>query len=107
MEDLFFLFTERLQQSIFIVNHTHGGREAQLHRARGNGQRVLGVFNSAADDRIDVDVKVRMLRSEEHTSELQSRFDLVCRLLLEKKKKTQKKNQTKQNQQKTITRKEK
>src|SRR5207249_9412549 len=29
-------------------------------------------------------------RSEEHTSELQSRFDLVCRLLLEKKK--QKKN---------------
>src|SRR5699024_11221123 len=27
-------------------------------------------------------------RSEEHTSELQSRFDLVCRLLLEKKKQT-------------------
>src|SRR5437868_12172000 len=32
-------------------------------------------------------------RSEEHTSELQSRFDLVCRLLLEKKKK--KKNKLK------------
>src|SRR2546421_7477151 len=28
----------------------------------------------------------RMRRSEEHTSELQSRSDLVCRLLLEKKK---------------------
>src|SRR2546422_7285449 len=28
------------------------------------------------------------LRSEEHTSELQSRLHLVCRLLLEKKKKT-------------------
>src|SRR5207249_10014726 len=28
-----------------------------------------------------------LVRSEEHTSELQSRFDLVCRLLLEKKKK--------------------
>src|SRR5437868_8786862 len=28
------------------------------------------------------------VRSEEHTSELQSRFDLVCRLLLEKKKQT-------------------
>src|SRR5207249_5332906 len=27
----------------------------------------------------------RTMRSEEHTSELQSRFDLVCRLLLEKK----------------------
>src|SRR5438067_9247537 len=31
----------------------------------------------------------RWIRSEEHTSELQSRFDLVCRLLLEKKKRTQ------------------
>src|SRR5699024_12850940 len=30
----------------------------------------------------------RRPRSEEHTSELQSRFDLVCRLLLEKKKKS-------------------
>src|SRR5437868_8057775 len=29
---------------------------------------------------------VHRMRSEEHTSELQSRFDLVCRLLLEKKK---------------------
>src|SRR5699024_12627662 len=29
---------------------------------------------------------VEKARSEEHTSELQSRFDLVCRLLLEKKK---------------------
>src|SRR2546428_10231378 len=28
----------------------------------------------------------RVIRSEEHTSELQSRSDLVCRLLLEKKK---------------------
>src|SRR5690349_22958390 len=33
--------------------------------------------------------QARMVRSEEHTSELQSRRDLVCRLLLEKKKKTQ------------------
>src|SRR2546426_8766092 len=31
---------------------------------------------------------VRQLRSEEHTSELQSPCNLVCRLLLEKKKKT-------------------
>src|SRR2546421_4893044 len=31
-------------------------------------------------------------RSEEHTSELQSRSDLVCRLLLEKKKKKQQTN---------------
>src|SRR5699024_12249646 len=32
-----------------------------------------------------INVHASMLRSEEHTSELQSRFDLVCRLLLETK----------------------
>src|SRR5207247_6803584 len=32
-------------------------------------------------------LRVAISRSEEHTSELQSRVDLVCRLLLEKKKK--------------------
>src|SRR2546429_6330347 len=38
----------------------------------------------------DVDASRRSeWRSEEHTSELQSRLHLVCRLLLEKKKKTQ------------------
>src|SRR5207249_7891802 len=41
-------------------------------------------------------------RSEEHTSELQSRFDLVCRLLLEKKKK-KKKNKKQKNIKKTYT----
>src|SRR5206468_7980145 len=35
-------------------------------------------------------VSAEQLRSEEHTSELQSRSDLVCRLLLEKKKKEKK-----------------
>src|SRR2546428_10273995 len=34
------------------------------------------------------DLRFAGLRSEEHTSELQSRSDLVCRLLLEKKKKS-------------------
>src|SRR2546429_2626397 len=37
---------------------------------------------------------VQKLRSEEHTSELQSRLHLVCRLLLEKKKKTDTMNHT-------------
>src|SRR2546429_3251606 len=43
------------------------------------------------DDVVDVDVQhllERGVRSEEHTSELQSRLHLVCRLLLEKKKHT-------------------
>src|SRR5687768_18256733 len=36
---------------------------------------------------VRLSVAVARLRSEEHTSELQSRLHLVCRLLLEKKKK--------------------
>src|SRR5699024_2277817 len=37
----------------------------------------------------DTELIKRRNRSEEHTSELQSRFDLVCRLLLEKKNRQQ------------------
>src|SRR5699024_12085649 len=37
-------------------------------------------------DRGQRDDRTQQDRSEEHTSELQSRFDLVCRLLLEKKR---------------------
>src|SRR5438067_9093045 len=44
--------------------------------------------------RRNVSSKPRCVRSEEHTSELQSRFDLVCRLLLEKKKKTKRGDET-------------
>src|SRR5207249_5788486 len=40
---------------------------------------------AAADDLTRL-AALAQQRSEEHTSELQSRFDLVCRLLLEKKK---------------------
>ena len=36
---------------------------------------------------VSLETRRRLARSEEHTSELQSRSDLVCRLLLEKKKK--------------------
>src|SRR5438105_7449967 len=39
------------------------------------------------DARINAACRLNGVRSEEHTSELQSRVDLVCRLLLEKKKK--------------------
>src|SRR5437588_4610843 len=38
-----------------------------------------------------------LCRSEEHTSELQSHSDLVCRLLLEKKKKQKEKTRNKEN----------
>src|SRR5207249_10139149 len=47
------------------------------------------VFADIDPERLTIDPEQigRAIRSEEHTSELQSRFDLVCRLLLEKKKK--------------------
>src|SRR5215475_15815767 len=46
--------------------------------------------------------RLRLLdRSEEHTSELQSRENLVCRLLLEKKKKKKNKTQSKKKIKKT------
>src|SRR5438067_6164460 len=41
---------------------------------------------AAAVGRAEREIGGQRFRSEEHTSELQSRFDLVCRLLLEKKK---------------------
>src|SRR3712207_7058887 len=40
-----------------------------------------------SEQRVDASAWLGFLRSEEHTSELQSRQYLVCRLLLEKKKK--------------------
>src|SRR2546429_5815880 len=43
----------------------------------------------ARDARLRVPEDVSVVRSEEHTSELQSRLHLVCRLLLEKKKKAE------------------
>src|SRR5437868_11995391 len=50
-----------------------------LHQFAGNtipAPPIISAFPTSPTDS----------RSEEHTSELQSRFDLVCRLLLEKKK---------------------
>src|SRR3712207_8251773 len=51
----------------------------QLGLALDRRQRVLKVVGERVEQRLTV-------RSEEHTSELQSRQYLVCRLLLEKKK---------------------
>src|SRR5437868_9802957 len=58
----------------FIVMTLHVADCTQIHNNRSMDLRAIS----------------HVKRSEEHTSELQSRFDLVCRLLLEKKKKYQK-----------------
>src|SRR5437588_1340082 len=64
------------------------------HRGEGIEIRGFGSFTvrpykpySGRNPRTGEPVDVPAKRSEEHTSELQSHSDLVCRLLLEKKKK--------------------
>src|SRR3712207_8796281 len=54
------------------------------------GDARLAFAADYRDDEVSFEVNpaIRGARSEEHTSELQSRQYLVCRLLLEKKKKT-------------------
>src|SRR5207249_4783978 len=59
----------RNEYVVYTAHWDHLGRNTSL-----NGDQI---FNGARDNASG--------RSEEHTSELQSRFDLVCRLLLEKK----------------------
>src|SRR6266496_4554779 len=74
---------------------------AQLKRLAASGLRVCwvaadevygrcGAFRDACRALSLSYVAIVPCRSEEHTSELQSRRDLVCRLLLEKKKKKEK-----------------
>src|SRR3712207_7244253 len=60
-----------------LIGPTDGGRLLTVIVARQIGSAFYVVTARDADD-----------RSEEHTSELQSRQYLVCRLLLEKKNKT-------------------
>src|SRR5438309_5311493 len=48
---------------------------------------LTALFRTSAPLRLSREVQRTLQRSEEHTSELQSQFHLVCRLLLEKKKK--------------------
>src|SRR5699024_11960925 len=64
--------------------------ERRLHRIRDHD--ALQVERQRGDGELDILQllagvgKLALPRSEEHTSELQSRFELVCRLQLEKKK---------------------
>src|SRR3712207_6855915 len=96
----FFLMIRRPPRSTLFPYTTlfrsAGGRLARSgarlrRRRRGAARRepfVLGEGGAAdaARQRVRADRDGRRLRSEEHTSELQSRQYLVCRLLLEKKK---------------------
>src|SRR5687768_18170986 len=73
----------------------HGRHDQQRRhekRRRDKGRDVVHPDLDDGDEREDQGDPL-VLRSEEHTSELQSRLHLVCRLLLEKKKKEKQKAQ--------------
>src|SRR5438477_2339407 len=82
----------RSQDHGALVQHqrarAHGvGMEYRAQHRRGAGGES-GVPRRAAVPRLARQVLLQRIRSEEHTSELQSHVNLVCRLLLEKKKST-------------------
>src|SRR5207249_11387602 len=56
--------------------------DALIYDVRGEMKTPQKIADMTVEDYC----AARVTRSEEHTSELQSRFDLVCRLLLEKQK---------------------
>src|SRR2546422_7255278 len=99
-----FAFDERNRRGSDRPGLAHPTRhrlaELELQRLRAgqsrSGSVVCGMEAVAAARRRYPAPRCRTpqphLRSEEHTSELQSRLHLVCRLLLEKKKKKQKKD---------------
>src|SRR2546430_9763876 len=59
-----------------------------LFRSRGHARHYdVVLFGAIALHEAPVEIRDQIGRSEEHTSELQSQSNLVCRLLLEKKKK--------------------
>src|SRR5437870_7232641 len=77
------LFRSRLRPS-----RARGGRAGEALRRRSR-TRAAAQGHGARRSRGKGRRPSRRLRSEEHTSELQSRGHLVCRLLLEKKKNRQ------------------
>src|SRR5438874_8191273 len=67
------------------LNEPVGFKPSHLMSTR---QSIRSLNRGAITSGVEPSPRV-IIRSEEHTSELQSRRDLVCRLLLEKKKKQQ------------------
>src|SRR5690349_24798731 len=91
---LFFLTIRRPPRSTLFpyttlfrsLDHVEEVEVARLD-AVASGERILLKTDTQGYDLEVIAGASGLLRSEEHTSELQSRRDLVCRLLLEKKKK--------------------
>src|SRR5260370_24734395 len=63
----------------------HCSHDKLCHVQLLGSAELVSPCSACGDEHIDVSILTRCCRSEEHTSELQSHLNLVCRLLLEKK----------------------
>src|SRR2546421_9675344 len=87
---MFFFFNDTATTEIYTLS-LHDALPISLAAAKENGKEYLRWITASQGDDLRL-ITVEEIcyfqadRSEEHTSELQSRSDLVCRLLLEKKK---------------------
>src|SRR5947208_9108869 len=77
-----FPYTTLFRSGICRLRHADGGSRGALRRVAGRPAQSVDRGRALVAPR-----PVLAVRSEEHTSELQSPDHLVCRLLLEKKKK--------------------
>src|SRR5687768_17793789 len=87
-----FPYTTLFRSSAHAPRHADGNRGSRPFRP--TSRRAAEIRSRRARHRGGTAGQQRGLRSEEHTSELQSRLHLVCRLLLEKKKKRVRRHRT-------------
>src|SRR2546430_10113143 len=73
-----------LAGNLSVTGGSRGQQIAQYFNTSAVAQAVAGTYGALGPNILRGPGKI--LRSEEHTSELQSQSNLVCRLLLEKKK---------------------
>src|SRR5260221_13791949 len=88
----FFFFNDTATTEIYTLSLHDAlpiclGQEQQVQAGRDGARVFHHVGDELAHEAVELLVDQIIFRSEEHTSELQSHSDLVCRLLLEKKKK--------------------
>src|SRR5690606_40447194 len=78
------LLVDDRPENLAVLEHYLEPLDLQLVRAT-SGEGAMRAVLHQEFALILLDVQLQDIRSEEHTSELQSRENLVCRLLLEKK----------------------
>src|SRR5437867_10080039 len=82
--------------TLFRSYNNSGERELSFRTVNSTRMTIttngfVGIGTTAPTNKLHIAGGMQFVRSEEHTSELQSPYDLVCRLLLEKKKNNNKK----------------